>query len=68
MSSGLESSSSPHKTSDYVSCSQIPDLSAATPDKEENSYHNENNKDVKKSGNKPAYKYVKKLGNNILNK
>jgi len=47
MSSGLASSSSPH-TSDCVSCSQIPDLSAVTLDEEENSYHNEKNKDVKK--------------------
>jgi hypothetical protein len=68
MSSGLESSSSPHTTSDYVSCSQIPDLSAVTPDEEDNSCHNENNKDAKKSGNKPIHKHVKKLGNNMINK
>jgi len=48
MSPGLESSSSPHTTSDYVSCSKIPDLSAVTPGEENDSYHNENNKDVKK--------------------
>jgi hypothetical protein len=52
----------------YVSCSQIPDLSAVTPDEEDNSYHKENNKDVKKSGNKPTHQHVKKLGNNIINK
>lgn len=61
MSSGLESSSSPHMTSDYVSCSQIPDLSAVTPDEEDNSYHNENNKDVWKSGNKPTHKTCKEF-------
>jgi hypothetical protein len=66
MSSGLESSSSPHTTSGYVSCSQIPDLSAVTRGKEDDSDHNENNKDVKKSGNKPTHKRVKKLGNNII--
>ena len=67
MSSGLESSSSPRTTSDYVSCSQIPDLSAVTSDEEDNSYHNKNNKDAKKSGNKPTHKYVKKSGNNMIN-
>jgi hypothetical protein len=44
----------------YVSCSQIPDLSAVTPEEKDNGYHKENNKDAKKSGNKPAHPHVKK--------